>query len=570
MAFEILDCTIRDGGYVNNWQFDKKLVREVYRVLSKGGVDIVEVGFRNSPEFYKPDSEGIWRISTEEDLHYITENINGAKISVMGDFSRFDLKNLLQKADSCIDLIRIAVHKNKVFEAISLLEKIKQKGYQASLQCMGYNTYKTSEKDDLLKAVRQTEIDYIYLADSYGSIFPFQIEDLLSPFVEISGIHVGFHPHNNIQMAFANTLEAIRVGVDVVDTTVYGIGRGAGNLPTEIMLSYLIAQGKSRYNVIPLLNCIERYFIDIKKESPWGYQLPYMISGIFNSHSNYSKELMRRKEYSMEDIWTALSMVQKMEPVGYDVSLLNEMIGKGIIGRSNAKPYCPESDFENERDCIAAPPVKYIDRHKGREFLILANGPSLKIYQPQIKEFIGKYEPVVLGANFLNSLFTPDYHAFNNLKRFKEYVNSVSDKSCLLLGINLSEESISEYVDRDWEALVFRNILDTDFDIKDGMIMANCRTISVLLMGIAIVMGANRIFVAGMDGYINNDGSDSTLFYNEKFDPVEHEINLDRHRWNEKFLVQIDNYIQSRAGEGIHILTPTGHSSFYKGIENYI
>ena len=152
MAFEILDCTIRDGGYVNNWQFGKELVREVYRVLSKGGVDIVELGFRNSPEFHKPDTEGIWRVSTEADLRHVTENINGAKISVMGDYSRFDLKNLVPKEDSCIDLIRIAVHKNKVFDAIDLLERIKKNGYLVSLQCMGYSTYSEFERQKLKKS----------------------------------------------------------------------------------------------------------------------------------------------------------------------------------------------------------------------------------------------------------------------------------------------------------------------------------------------------------------------------------------------------------------------------------
>lgn len=570
MAFEILDCTIRDGGYVNSWQFSRDLVREVYRVLSKGGVDIVELGFRNAQQYYKPEEEGPWRVSTEEELLGITKNINGAKISVMGDYSRFDLDSLVSKADSCVDLIRIAAHKNKVFDAIDLIEAIKKKGYLASLQCMGYSTYTEGEKRELLSAVSKTQIDYLYLADSYGSLFPFQIEEMFAPFVEIPGLKVGFHPHNNIQMAFANTLEAVRVGVNIVDTTLYGIGRGAGNLPTEIMLSYLSAQGQERYNVIPLLNCIEGYLIDLKKEHPWGYQLPYMISGIFNSHPNYSKDLMRRKEYSMEDIWTALSVVQKVNPVGFDLSLINELVNKGVIGRANEKPFCPPSECLETDACIPAPAAGYKDRHQGREFIVLANGPSLKAYQPKIQKFIDQYRPVVLGANFLNDLFVPDYHAFNNLKRFKAYVDSVKPESKLLLGINLPEEAISDYVEREWEPLVFRNILDAPFDIKEGMVMANCRTISVLLVAVAVAMGAKRVFVAGMDGYVKSAGADSMLFYQEKFDPVEHEINLDRHRWNDKFLTQIDRFIQAAGGEGIHILTPTGHSAFHKSIDHYI
>lgn len=570
MTIKILDCSIRDGGYVNDWQFSKELVRESYRALSKSGVEYIELGFRSSPKFFDPRKYGAWRFSDEAMLNDVVANIQGSKVSIMVDFAKYEINDFVNKKDSRIDLVRMAVHKNNVYTALDHLEDIKKFGYRVSLQCMGYNTYTKSEKNDLIGTIRQTEIDYLYLADSYGSIFPFQIEELLAPFVEMKNINVGFHPHNNIQMAFANTLEALRVGVDIVDTTIYGIGRGAGNLPTEIMLSYLSEQGNARFNVIPILNCIERHYLDLKRTYPWGYQLPYMISGIFNSHPSYSKDLLRRKEYSMEDIWKALGTVKQLNPTGFDIEIINDIIGKGLIGRFNEKPFCPASSSVLEKDCMAAPIVPYHDRHKDREFLVLANGPTLKEYRNQISQFIEKYKPVVLGANFLNGLFTPHYHAFNNAKRFVSYVDTVSKDSRLLIGINLSSETIEEYVKRDWEPLVFRNVLDTQFDIKDGMVMANCRTISVLLIGVAISMGAQRVFVAGMDGYINNTNLGSTLFYDEKFDPLEHEINVGRHFWNETYLNQIDCYIQNAGGEGVHIITPTGHSTYYKSIENYI
>ncbi|CAD7847443.1 MAG: hypothetical protein [Olavius algarvensis Delta 4 endosymbiont] len=570
MALEILDCTIRDGGYVNNWQFSRDLVREVYRALSKGGVDFVELGFRNAAAFFRPESQGIWRLTTEEVLQDTLANIHGARVSVMADFNSIELQDFGPAGDSCVDLVRVAVHKNKVFAALDMMAEIKKCGYLASLQCMGYNTYTTQEKKELLNAVRDSALDYIYLADSYGSIFPFHMEDLFGPYVELGGPRVGFHPHNNIQMAFANSLEAIRVGVDIVDTTIYGIGRGAGNLPTEIMLSYLSEQGATRYNVIPILNCIERFFLDLKQEHPWGYQLPYMISGIFNIHPSYAKDLLRRKEYSMEDIWKALGNIKHTDAIGYDSEIIENFIRQGILGRLNETPFCPASDTNPDETCVAAPPVPYADRHRKREFLVLANGPSLKEKKPEIEKFIAKYDPVVLGANFLNGLFKPDYHAFNNKKRFAAYAGTTAPDSELLIGINIPPDMIDDYVQRSWEPLVFRNVLDADFDIQDGMIMCNCRTISVLLIGIAVVMGANRVFVAGMDGYLNHANAGTALFYDEKFDPQEHELNVERHRWNDTFLQKIDRYIQKQGGEGIHILTPTGHASFYKGIENYL
>lgn len=570
MTLEILDCTIRDGGYVNDWKFSAELVRETYRALSKSGITYVELGFRGSEKFFDPQKYGTWRFSSEKDLLEVTKNIHGSKIAIMGDYGKISLEDFSDKKDSCVDLVRIAVHKTDVLKAIDLLEKIKLKGYLVSLQCMGYSCYSDHEKKDLLNALKQTDLDYIYVADSYGSIFPFHVKEIFEPFLESGMYKVGFHPHNNIQMAFANTLEALRVGVDIVDTTVYGIGRGAGNLPTEILLSYFSVQGNAKYNTVPLLNCIERYFLGLMEEIPWGYQLPYMISGIFNSHPNYSKELLRRREYSMEDIWKALEFVRELMPVGFDGKIVDNLIGQGFIGLTDEKNYCTLNQDGAIHDCVPTPTVPYANRYQDREFLVLANGPTLKQQKAKIDRFIDIYNPVILGANFLSDLFKPHYHAFNNKKRFVSYVNTVSPNSKLLIGINIPEEMINDYVQRNYERLVFRDILDADFDIQDNMVMSNCRTISVLLIGVAIVMGANRVFVAGMDGYLTKDSVNSPLFYEEKFDLKEHELNVGRHRWNEKFIHQADEYIRTHGGEGIHILTPTSHSKFFKSIENYI
>ncbi len=567
---EILDCSIRDGGYVNNWYFSKELVREVYRDLSKGGVDFIELGFRSTEEYFDSKKYGLWKFSREEDLCEVKRNINGAKISVMGDFGKIDLDDLPDRKDSCVDLFRMAAHKDNIFKSIDFLENIKAKGYITSLQTMGYSSYSDQEKRDLIDALKKTHLDYVYVADSYGSIFPFQVERLFTPFLEVGHLKTGFHPHNNLQMAFANTIEAMRIGVDIVDTTIYGIGRGAGNLPTEILLSYFYVQGEDKYNVIPVLNCIEQYFIDLIKETPWGYQLPYMISGIFNSHPSYSKELLRRREYSMEDIWKGLECIKEINPVGFDDKILDNLVKKGFIGASisnNINVCRPQQNIE-KNDCVVAP--AYVNRHTGRDFLILANGPNLQKYKQEIDLFISKYDPIVLGANFLNDLFIPDYHAFNNQKRFVSYIDKVHINSKLLLGSNIPRDVIADYVSRDYESLVFKDILDTDFKIIDGVIMSNCRTVSVLLIGVAICMGAKRIFVAGMDGYMDKKLAGKTLFYEEKFDTADYDLNMERHRWNEHFLKQMDDYLQKDGGEGIHIITPTSHSSFYKSISNYI
>ena len=564
---QILDCTIRDGGYLNNWIFNKELVRESYRALSKSGIDYVEMGFRGTEKYFQREKFGLWRFTPDELIREVTHNINGAKIAVMGDFGKIDLEDFSSASDSPVNLVRIAVHKDKTKGAIDLLERIKGKGYLTSLQCMGYSTYTDLEKQDLFGQLKATEIDYVYVADSYGSIVPSQIRELFEPLLEIGGFHLGFHPHNNIQMAFANSLEAIQTGVHIIDSSIYGMGRGAGNLPTEIILSFLLQTSTNSYNVLPVLNCIERFYLDLHRETPWGYELPYMISGMLNCHPNYSKEFLRRKTFSMEDIWAGVQCIRELNPIGFSADMVEKLIAAGLVSDSKTKSvtYGPEMP---KAPTQALPRPAYVERHKGREFLVLANGPNLKNYKTEIEGFIRQYDPVILGANYLAGLFTPHYHAFNNKKRFVSYVDKVNPGSRLLIGVNIPEEMIQEYVAREYEDLIFQDLLNGDFDIHEGMITTNCGTISVLLVGIAVVMGADRVFVAGMDGYLDRRTASHNLFYEEKFDSKEHDLNVKRHQANEHFLKQIDDYIRRNGGEGVHIITPTTHASFYKNMIN--
>lgn len=576
---ELLDCTIRDGGYLNHWRFEKKMVREVYRSLSKAGIDIVEIGFRGTEKYFDRKEFGLWRFTDLEDLIEVTQGIQGAKLAIMGDYGKIDASDIPDEYRKYIDLIRIAVHRVDVPDALKLLQKLKKRGFNVSLNAMGVTSYTGDDLSELKKMVSGSGIDYFYIADSYGSLLPDQLQSLIELFKELENIKIGFHPHNSLQMAFANTLIAIKSGIDILDCTIYGIGRGAGNLQTEVILAYLQLLTKDKYNVIPVLNCIERFFINMEVEESWGYQLPYMLSGIFKCHPYYPKTLMDYREYSMEDIWNALEIIEKSNPIGFSKELLNRIIESGMIRKSNdtTKPDPSRDDGNRMEEARKANnqqlhyrKVSYSGKYIGRDFLILANGPTLKQYKNKIMEFINRYDPVVLGANYLGGLFKPNYHAFNNKRRFIDYIDTVEPESRLLIGENIPKEMIQEYTDKDYDVMYFDDVLDVDFGISDGVIHSNCRTISVLLMGVAIVMGAERVFAVGMDGYIDQSDKNEFLFYKERAEPDNNDLIAERHYWNQKFIRQIDDYLKNRTKEGVHILTPTSYKSFFKGIENYI
>ncbi len=566
---EILDCTIRDGGYLNNWYFDLKFVRELYRAHSRSGIDYVEIGFKSTDKYFDPDEYGIWKFSPEPIVSEVVKGISGPKISLMVDFGKIDIQDIPDKKDSIVNMYRVAAHKDKVLQAVDFCEAIFDKGYISSIQLMGIVNYEEDDYEPIIAALKNSNIDYVYFADSYGSLFPTDMGKILNRLGETEK-KIGFHAHNNMQLAFATTIEAIRNGIDIIDGTAYGMGRGAGNLPIELLLSYLEKTSeKNGYNTLPVLDVIDRYLLDFHKDLNWGYDLSYMLSGIFEVHSSYSKTMVDYREYSIDDILLTLKTVKKLNPVGFKKTILDSIVQSGFVGKSNNETVTKqkiELCSEKKKD------VTYLDRHRDRDFLVLASGPSLKNEKDQVNNFIQKYNPIVIGCNYLGGLYVPHYHAFSNRRRFIDYVDSVDSKSQLLISHSFSEELIKEYTSSEYELIHHLNQISSSFDISNGYIMNNCRTISILSIAVAIVMGARRIFIAGMDGYKHVDSymSKTIHFYKESDEADDFEILMEKHNWNEKLLKQIDNYLIQNHQEGICILTQTSHRAFYKSIDNFI
>lgn len=560
---EILDCTIRDGGYINNWDFPEQMVLDIYRNLSKAGVDFVEVGFRDSN-----DDSPLWRKCPENLLKEIKGCKHGAKLAVMVDFGEIDINQFISASESMIDLVRVAVHKNKIPQALEFIKAIKDKGYLTSLQLMGYPQYNKKECRELFRLLIEFCADYVYVADSYGSLMPDQVKNLIEPLVSLGLFKVGFHPHNNLQMAFANTLEAFKAGIHIIDSTLYGIGRGAGNLPTEALLAYMEAENRNKYNVNHALNSVDMWLLPLKKEYEWGYQLPYMLSGTCKCHPSYAKELIEARRYTIEDVWKALREIKEHNPVGFDRSLLRD-----IMDNSKFEYNLPEKlpDVQSAKETTGLFDVSaYLNRHSDRTFLVLANGPSLIEYTKEITEFVEKFDPIILGSNYLKGIIIPHYHAFVNKKRFIQYVNTVSTQSKLLLSVYFNDEFVVEYTDREYEKIIYRNGDRNQLTIENGIVSNDCSSVSMLLIAVAIVMGGDEVYVAGMDGYVSSDGKKSSYFYDEKNETKSLEFNKLRQQWGERTLEVLNNYLIGTGRSGVNIITSTSYERYYRGIESLI
>jgi 4-hydroxy 2-oxovalerate aldolase len=283
---KLLDCTIRDGGLVNNSQFSDEFVRAVYQALMEAGVDYMEIGYKGDRKIYSPTEYGCWKHCQEEDIRRIVgENKIDMKLSAMADAERTNYhEDFLPKEKSVLDMIRVATYIHQIPTALDMIKAAHDKGYETTLNLMSVSVVHEHELDEALEILSKTEVDVLYIVDSFGALYSEEIQDLTRKFMtfaEASGKKVGIHTHNNQQLAYANTIEALILGASFLDATMGGLGRGAGNCPTELLLGFL---KNPKFRLRPVLQCLRDYVVPLRQRVTWGYDVPYMLTGQLNMH----------------------------------------------------------------------------------------------------------------------------------------------------------------------------------------------------------------------------------------------------------------------------------------------
>jgi 4-hydroxy 2-oxovalerate aldolase len=285
-SIKVTDCTVRDGGLINDHKFDDAFVKAVYSACLAAGVDYMELGYKASKRLYAPTQFGAWKYCDEDDLRRIVgENKTSMKLCAMADAERTDYHtDILPKEKSVLDCIRIATYIHQIPEAIDMIKDAHDKGYETTLNLMAISVVQDRELMDALKAVVKTPVDTLYIVDSFGALYSEQIRDLVFTFLEVvkgTGKEIGIHAHNNQQLAYANTIEALILGANRLDATINGMGRGAGNCPLELLMGFL---KNPKFQVRPVLECIQNTFLPLLDKMEWGYRIPYMITGQLNRH----------------------------------------------------------------------------------------------------------------------------------------------------------------------------------------------------------------------------------------------------------------------------------------------
>jgi 4-hydroxy 2-oxovalerate aldolase len=282
---KVLDCTIRDGGLMNNHQFSDEFVHFIHKSLVAAGIDYMEIGYKADKKLFSPDQYGPWKSCTEADLNrFFGDKDKGIKVAVMADIGRTDEDDILQADQSAIDLIRVACYIHQIPAALEMAKMAKCKGYETSINLMAISTVPEFELNKGLELIGKcADVDMLYLVDSFGSLYYEQIEDLMRRYLGAMehGQQIGIHAHNNKQMAYVNTVCSAINGATMLDSTIDGLGRGAGNCPTELLLGFL---RNPKFKQRPIIEAVEKLLLPLRETIDWGYSIPYMITGQMNQH----------------------------------------------------------------------------------------------------------------------------------------------------------------------------------------------------------------------------------------------------------------------------------------------
>ncbi len=478
---QILDCTLRDGGYINDFAFGERSIKKIISQLTTAGIDIIECGFLEDCEYDKNLS--VYN-TVEQIADFIPHDHKSSMYVAMACYGEYSLTQLTPFNGTSIDGIRVTFHYNEVEEALEYCRRIQELGYKVFVQPVGTSSYSDEQLLALIKKVNVLRPYAFYLVDTLGLMhqnevirFFYLIDHNLN-----KEIRMGFHSHNNLQLSYSNCQALASIGGNrtiSLDASVYGMGRGAGNLNTELIANYLNGHSDNRYEIEPILEIVDEFIIHIKAEHEWGYSVPYYLAAINGCHPNYASYLSSKQTLTVRSIATILRMIDPDKRSLFDKDLIEQ---KYLQYQSNEI-----DDSENIS--------RLKEIFEGRNILLIAPGASINDCRQKILSTAEKHNCIVIAANFIPDFIECDYVFLSNLKRYQTTFNP-NNKNINL--IHTSNITIKE----DNKIIVNYSSLINDNDlISDNT--------SAMLLNLLTRFETKTIYLAGLDGY----SSDKQNYY---------------------------------------------------------
>jgi 4-hydroxy 2-oxovalerate aldolase len=499
----ILDCTLRDGGYFTNWEFDKKLAFSLIGSLNKAGVDIIEVGYKSPASHKISGFEGLFRFCTESQLQALRQ-LKQAEYSFMIDAKEFlkgssvDRSALAEtippRDESLFRWVRVATYYPNIGGCAGLVPALRDLGYNVTLNLMGISLLSEEELQKAMTVVSGLPAEVFYFSDSFGDLVPADISGCISLIRRYFKGKIGIHTHDSNGLAFANTIEAMRLGIDFIDATVLGMGRGAGNLRTEQILLYLyFKENYNHLNPSELLEVIDSYFIPLQKKHAWGWDYTYMLSALQNIHPTYCMNLRAGNQYTIEQVSSILNGIEPSKRSTFDEKALLSAIDVAVN-----KPLKQDG------------PLSEIPRYApvaGDRFLVIATGPGSSQYKEEIREFIRQHQPFVIECNPRDDSFA------NVAEKYQSAVLNWARLSKMLFAPDPPRNLVITGISSLPELCQGRmNILSYPCHVRkdevaigrEGLTLP-AYVVGMYAVGLAILSDPSVIYLAGFDGYQNGD-----------------------------------------------------------------
>lgn len=497
-SIKILDCTLRDGGYVNNWNFGRSTVKKILKGLQEAQIDIIECGFLSEAE-YDSDKTIFNTVSQIADLLPKRSKSRYVAMVALGE-KEIAYDKITPYEETSIFGIRLTFHKHEIGRAFEYADNLMEKGYQVFMQPVGTCTYSDKELLELIEKINVLNPYAFYIVDTLGTITGMELMRLfqLTDNNLKAGIRIGFHSHNNLQLSFANAQELIRTFTKrevIIDASVLGMGRGAGNLCTELITQYLNNSVGTEYNVTSLLEIVDNYLMSIKEKYPWGYTIPYYISAVHKCHPNYATYLMNRQTVNIKDIEKMIASIPEDKRALYDKDIIANLYKDYLAHSVDDSATIQELQKKWEKKAV----------------LLLAPGRTLLDEEAKIKAYIKTYNPYIISVNFNSETYKEDMVFISNLKRVENYdfenVKEWGKDIVVTSNINVQKT----------EKVYIVNY--TDYLNSDNMISDNA---GLMLCQLLKKCGVKEVVLAGFDGFVAD--SARNYFDKELINNVEAEV----------------------------------------------
>ncbi|MCR5420824.1 MAG: aldolase catalytic domain-containing protein [Lachnospiraceae bacterium] len=492
---KLLDCTLRDGGYVNDWKFGYVNMVSIFERLVDAEVDIIEVGFIDDRRPFDMD-RSIFPDTASADSLYGALDKKKSMVVGMIDYGTCDIRNISPCDKSYLDGIRVIFKKGKMHPAMEYCRQLKVLGYKVFSQLVSVTSYSQEELMELIDLVNDVEPYAVSMVDTYGLMDDEELLGIYSLLDENvkQNIRIGFHAHNNLQLGYANAISFLRYRGNhdvLVDGTLYGMGKSAGNAPLELVALTLNRKYGKSYNIDPMLEAINESLMEFFKRSPWGYKTFFYLCAKNRCHPNYLVDYEREENLSVSDMDDLLSHLGSEEiRLMYDKDT-----GKGIYN-DFVSEICDEGKAIND----------FLDFLGNKDILLLGPGKNIGLQRKKVNDWINDNNPVVISINYLPDEFKTDCVFVTNSKRYHDMTltlkKSKNEKVKILATTNVTCRN------GDFDFVINRApLLERDERIMDNSFL--------MLLKFIKKIGIRRVYCAGFDGYSDreNNYNDPTMEY---------------------------------------------------------